>query len=74
MSLRLYERTPKVTPSRADIFMEKRFLFDRDKPLIVKAELDKVILESFNISKLFLGLRLKFISIETSNATLICQG
>jgi hypothetical protein len=42
MSLRLYERTVKELPSRSDIYLEKRFLFDRDKPLIVKADLDKV--------------------------------
>ena len=41
MSLRLYERTVKELPSRADIYLEKRFLFDRDKPLIVKADLDQ---------------------------------
>ena len=41
MSLRLYERTAKELPSRADINFEKKFLFDRDKPLVVRAELDK---------------------------------
>ncbi len=41
MSLRLYERTAKELPSRADIYFEKKFLFDRDKPLIVKADLDR---------------------------------
>ena len=41
MSLRLYERTVKELPARADIYIEKKFLFDRDKPLIVKAELDR---------------------------------
>ena len=39
MSLRLYERTVKEMPSRADIYFEKKFLFDRDKPLVVKADL-----------------------------------
>ena len=41
MSLRLYERTVKELPARADIYFEKKFLFDRDKPLVVRGYLDK---------------------------------
>ncbi len=60
MSLRLYERTVKEMPSRADIYFEKKFLFDRDKPLTVKADLVKNLNHVISIKQHFLEKKLLF--------------